>query len=265
MENSSKIQEAADRIWEQLESGNTCPPIRDLIDQGDQQSAYAIQDVNTQRRLDRGERVVGIKVGLTSFSVQSQLGVDQPDFGVLTDAMRIAYGQSVPWEELNQPKAEMEIAFVLSKDIQGEELTMDQLKASISAAVPALEIVGSRIEGWNIRIADTIADNASASHFVLGEPVSYWEDLDLVECKMSMLKNGELVSEGTGKACMDHPLNAALWLVNTMVRLGRPLKAGYVVLAGALGPMTNIQPGDQITGSIEGFSTVDVSFGSPKN
>lgn len=257
--NEATVQEVADRLWKTLNEGGVCDPIRDLIGIEDLDSAYAAQAINTQRKLDRGDEVLGAKIGLTSKAVQTQLGVDQPDYGILTRSMWVDEGGSIPWNELFQPKAEAELGFVLSKDIEGP-VTMDSLKDAIESVVPSIEVVGSRIADWNIRITDTIADNASASHFVIGTPVEDWRSLDLVGCKMQMTRRGEVVSEGKGEACLGNPLNAALWLAQTMERLNIPLRKGYVILAGALGPMVPVKPGDEFTAMIDGFESVSVSF-----
>jgi len=262
MDESMNIQQAADLLWDCLNQGKTCAPVRELIGTDDLGAAYAVQDINTQRKRARGESIVGVKIGLTSEAVQRQLGVDQPDYGVLTDAMHVSQELPVQWSELIQPKAEMEVGFILGKDLPSGQITMDVLKDAISAAVSSIEIVGSRVEKWDIRITDTIADNASASHFVIGDAVTDWSSLDLVNCKMEMMRAGEVVSQGCGSACMGNPLNAALWLAQTMAKLGTPLKKDYIILAGALGPMVPVNPGDSFTGNIEGLGSVSVSFGT---
>jgi 2-keto-4-pentenoate hydratase len=139
-------------------------------------------------------------------------------------------------------------------------ISADVLSA-IDYALASIEIVGSRIENWNIRITDTIADNASASHFVLGHRPGRLETLDLIGCNMSLHKNGVLASEGTGAACLGSPINATLWLAKTLIQMGDPLRAGDVILTGALGPMVSVEPGDQVSCSIEGLGTVSVQFG----
>ncbi len=236
-------------------------PLRDsgLTDLG---QAYDIQNINTQLRLDSGARIVGKKIGLTSKAVQKQLGVDQPDFGILFDEMEVLNGSSISIQKLMQPKAEAEIAFVLGEDLDIPRMTIVDLFASIDYALPAIEIVGSRIENWNIKICDTIADNASASHYVIGHTPKTLDEFDLVNCKMQMTKNGEIVSEGTGAACLGSPLNALLWLANKMIEVGDPLLAGDLILSGALGPMTNVIAGDHIQTAIEGMGSVSVFFDS---
>ena len=236
-----------------------CGPVREIIGDSDIAAAYATQEINIQKRINSGEKVVGKKIGLTSFAVQKQLGVDQPDYGILFESMEVENGGRLSASELMQPKAEAEIAFVMKDDLEGD-ITMDKLKAAIDYAIASIEIVGSRVENWNIRITDTIADNASASHFVLGDKKVELSEINLTGCKMSLTKNGEVASEGTGAACMDNPLNAALWLAQVMSDNGQPLRAGEILLSGALGPMVNIGEGDLLVAEIEGLSSVSVAI-----
>jgi len=137
---------------------------------------------------------------------------------------------------------------------------MSDLINAIDYAAVSIEIVGSRIANWDIKITDTIADNASASHFILGESRVPLSQIDLEKCKMSLIRNGEVVSEGSGAACMDNPLNAALWLAQTMAEMGNPLKAGEVLLSGALGPMVPIEQGDKFEAVIEGLGSVELAI-----
>lgn len=254
------IQEAAARLRNASASGKTCAPIRDLIGIEDVSTAYAIQRVNNQIRMDAGAKVVGYKIGLTSEAVQQQLGVDQPDYGLLFDDKQVIDAGSLPISEVMQPKVEAEIAFVLGSELKDPELTMDDLIAAIDHAVIALEIVGSRIAAWDIKITDTIADNASAAHFAVGKAAVSLSELDLVNCQMRMNINGVEVSRGQGSACLGNPLNAALWLAQQMASLGEPLQPGHLLLSGAVGPMANVAAGDEVVASIEGLGTVAVSF-----
>ena len=162
--------------------------------------------------------------------------------------------------ELMQPKVEAEIAFVLGKDLPNRPVSTVELINAIDYALAAIEIVGSRIKDWNIKITDTIADNASASHYVLGHKPTKLSDFDVINCQMRMTKNGDLASEGKGAACLGSPINATLWLADKMAEIGTPLKAGQVILSGALGKMTTVQAGDTIEASIDGLSSVSVSF-----
>lgn len=237
-----------------------CAPLRHTIGTTDIESAYAIQTFNNSLLIEKGAQVVGRKIGLTSKVVQQQLGVNQPDFGLLLNTMEVLNNDSISVTELMQPKAEAEIAFVLKNDLPNRPIHMAELISAIDYAVAAIEIVGSRIENWDIKITDTIADNASASHYVIGHRPVKLENLDLLRCEMQMTKNGIIVSTGTGAACLGSPLNATLWLANTMTKLGTPLKAGELVLSGALGPMSNVVAGDSFEAIFTGLGHVSVHF-----
>lgn len=242
-------------------TGKPCSPVRTLIGDNDIKSAYKVQHLISQERLSDGKSLVGRKIGLTSLAVQKQLGVDQPDYGMLFNDMEVMHDGELEWKKCMQPKAEAEIAFVLKRDLNSEHLSMAQVMQAIDFAVPCIEIVGSRISNWDIKITDTIADNASASHYVLGHYPRKLKDIDLINCKMKLSCNGEVVSEGKGAACMGSPLNATWWLARVMAQLGQPLRNGDVVLAGALGPMYAATPGSRFEAAIEGLGTVAVNFG----
>lgn len=228
--------------------------------------AYAIQLLNTRHRIAAGARIVGSKIGLTSPAVQQQLGVDQPDFGMLFDDMAYGEGLPIPLSALHQPRIEAEVAFVLGRDLDMERPGIADVLRAIEFALPALEIVGSRIRDWNIKLVDTVADNASASAFVVGGSPRTLSQLDLRRCAMRMHGwfdgKEELLSSGTGSACLAHPLNAVVWLARTMARNGAPLKAGHLVLSGALGPMAPVRPGHGYTADIEGLGSVTALFGT---
>ena len=256
----SKFEAAAARLYDAAKSRIPCSPIRDLLGATDIESAYSVQALNTQRGLDAGRRLVGRKIGLTSFAVQKQLGVDQPDYGMLFADMARGDAEEISIADVLQPKVEAEIAFVLEHNLTGEQLTMADLFRAIAFAVPAVEIVGSRVTDWDIRITDTIADNASAGLYVLGSRPVKLGDFDPRLCGMVMEKAGEPVSVGAGAACLGSPLNAALWLAKVMAKLGRPLLAGDTILSGALGPMAGVAQGDVFDVRIEGLGAVRASF-----
>ncbi len=253
------IEAAAARLRNAQESGLPCAPVRELIGDSDIAAAYAVQKINNDLRVAQGGRVVGLKIGLTSPAVQKQLGVDQPDFGLLFADTEVKNGGSVLTSGILQPKAEAEIAFVMKRDLVGEISEATAMEA-IDYVVGAIEIVGSRVLNWDIRITDTVADNASASHFVLGDVRRDVNPLDLAAVKMQLHKNGDLVSEGVGAACLGSPLKALVWLAQAFADLGTPLKAGDIVLSGALGPMCAGEAGDTFVASIEGFGTVSFTF-----
>jgi 2-keto-4-pentenoate hydratase len=256
-------QDIARRLREAEASGIPCAPVRNAIAGlgGDPlAAAYAVQRVNTEVRLAAGRRLVGRKIGLTSKAVQAQLGVDQPDFGMLFDDMSIADGEEIALSRTQQPKVEAEIALVLERDLPHHRHTIADLIRATAYALPAIEVVGSRIANWDIRLVDTVADNASSGLFVLGNRPVKLDAFDAIACGMVMERRGEQVSVGAGAACLGNPLYAALWLADTMVRVGAPLKAGDIVLTGALGPMVAVAPGDVFTARIEGLGDVSAAF-----
>lgn len=192
--------------------------------------------------------------------MQAQLGVDQPDFGVLFDDMLVEAGAVISMDRLLQPKIEAEIAFVLGVDLDTGPLDSEQVRASVAYAVAALEIVDSRIMGWDISLADTVADNASSGLFLLGQQRRELSDFQPVEAQMSMLLNGVEVSTGSGAACLGDPLIALAWLARTARKFGVPLRSGQVVLSGALGPMVAVGPGSVVSAAISGLGKVTTRF-----
>ena len=257
---TGRIEEAAERLWRAHQTRQSCAPVRELIGPADVDAAYAVQDTNTRAWLAAGRRIVGRKIGLTSKVVQQQLGVDQPDFGMLYADMAVVDGEEVPLSSLMQPKVEAEVALILENPLTKENPTSEDVAAATAYAVAAIEIVGSRIANWDIKIADTIADNASSGRFVLGSEKKMLRDFDPIECAMRMERAGETVSAGKGAACLGSPLISAAWLADAMVRHGRPLQAGDVLLTGALGPMVAVRPGDTFTARIDGLGAVRACF-----
>ncbi|WP_286131477.1 MULTISPECIES: fumarylacetoacetate hydrolase family protein [Actinomycetes] len=231
-----------------------------MIGPDDVVSAYRVQTLYNARRQANGSAVVGRKIGATSEAVQVQLGVDQPDFGVLFDDMAYVDGACISMDELLQPKAEAEVAFVLDRDLATGNLDVDQCRAAVAYATAALEIVDSRIAEWDITFADTVADNASSGVYVLGTTRRTLEEVAPVEVQMTMTIDGELVSAGDGAACLGDPLHALTWLARRAREFGEPLRAGQVILSGALGPMCAINPGSTVTAEISGLGSVTAHF-----
>jgi 2-keto-4-pentenoate hydratase len=230
-------------------------PLRDGLGALDGDLAYQIQAINTRYWQQQGRKLVGRKVGLTSPAVQTQLGVKQCDFGALFEDMRIGNGGTLGPEQVLQPKVEAEVALILVRDLPSEETSAHEVTAATGASVVAIEIVDSRIADWNITFADTVADNGSSAFFVLGDDPKPPVGLDLWSCGMVLEVNGQTASCGAGAACLGHPMNAAAWLARTLAMAGQPLKAGDLVLTGALGPMVAITPGDQIKATIGGLGS----------
>ena len=253
-------QAIAARLIEAARTRRPVPPIRDDLGEGDVAAAYAVQDLLTGHALAAGRRLIGRKIGLTSPVVQAQLGVDQPDYGALFADMVVPDGGTLARDDLIAPRVEAEIVFVLGRDLPGLDTGAAQAAQAVDHVLAALEIVDSRIEGWRIGLVDTIADNASCGRIVLGTAPRRLGEVDLEACAMAMTKNGEAASHGAGRDCMGSPLNALAWLARTMAGLGQPLRAGQIVLSGALGPMVAAAAGDRFEARIEGFDPVGVGF-----
>lgn len=254
------VKTLAERLRNAQRTRETITPVRGEIALDDMATAYAVQQANIDARLAAGERLVGRKIGLTSLAVQKQLGVDQPDFGALFASMAYGDSQPMPLATLIQPKLEAEIALVLERDLTHEKHTFVDILRASAYALAAIEVVDSRISNWDIRFVDTVADNASSALFVLGSRPVPLAAIDLTACAMTLARDGEVLSRGNGAACLGNPLNAAVWLADRMVQLGTPLRAGDVVLTGALGPMVAItQPGTYAV-QIDGLGSVRATF-----
>ncbi|MET8978825.1 fumarylacetoacetate hydrolase family protein [Streptomyces sp. NPDC004539] len=258
--NTAVVRDAARRLTRAAADRAPCPPVRDLLGTTDIGLAYTVQQQVVGERIAAGARVVGRKIGLTSPSVQAQVGVDRPDFGVLLDDMDVSALPEVPSSRLLQPRVEAEIAFVLAEDLADGDLDVGRVAAAVGHAVAALEIVDSRVAGWDIAITDTVADNASSGLFVLGEHPVPLGDLTPRDVTMRLYADGVLASEGNGAACLGDPLAALLWLARTAREFGDPLRAGQIVLSGALGPLVPVPPGTVVRAELTGLGPVTATF-----
>jgi len=222
--------------------------------------AYRIQQRMVARRIGQGETVIGKKIGVTSKAVQDMLDVRQPDFGILLSGMAYADGAAIPAESLIQPRAEGEIAFFLKERLQGPGVTARQVLDATRSVAACFEIVDSRVQDWRIRIADTVADNASCGVFAIGAERAAPQGLDLAACAMTITKNGETVATGIGAAALGHPAEAVAWLANELGRRGIALEAGEPILSGSLAVLVPVQAGDALSVRIEGIGSCAVSF-----
>lgn len=262
---SAAVHDAVRRLSEAQSTRVPCAPVRDLIGTDDLPAAYAVQQGLVQARLAGGVTVVGRKIGATSEAVQRQLGVDQPDFGYLLSDMDVSDGASgtpISMSTLVQPRVEAEVAFVLGKDIDvaEDEITLALVRDAVDVALPALEIVDSRIADWDIGFTDTVADNASSGLFVVGRDGRPLDELEPRDVVMALAINGEERSTGNGAACLGDPLEALRWLAVQAARFGDPLRTGHLILSGALGPFVPFAAGDHVTASISGFAPLEVVF-----
>lgn len=258
--NQEEIKKYGDELFQALVAKKPVDPLTDRVPGITLEDAYQIQSRMIQLRLDRGETIVGKKIGLTSKAVQTMLGVDQPDFGQLTSTMVYGDGEAIPSGELIRPRAEGEIAFVLKSDLKGPGLSNVDVIRATDFVIPCIEIVDSRIKDWKIKIQDTVADNASSGVFVVGSGSATLDQIDINTVGMVLEKNGEIANTGAGAAALGSPINAVCWLANTLGSLGISLKAGEVILSGALGPLVDVNGGDSIRMTLGGIGSVSARF-----
>ena len=255
-----KIEHYGDELYQAFVSRRAIAPLLTREPEITLEDAYRIQERFVARRLAAGETIVGKKIGATSKPVQDFLGVYQPDFGMLTSAMVFQEGDTIDLSQLIQPKAEAELAFVLKHDLKGPGITaMDVIRAT-DYVVPCFEIVDSRITDWQIKIQDTVADNASCGVFVLGKTKGDPRKLDITLAGMVLEKNGELFSTGVGAAVQGSPANAVAWLANTLGALGIPFKAGEVILSGSQSSLVPVIDGDVLVCTVGGLGSCRVKF-----
>jgi 2-oxopent-4-enoate/cis-2-oxohex-4-enoate hydratase len=254
------IERLGDELYDALVARSTVANLRDRIDGITIVDAYHIQARMVARRVAAGETIVGKKIGVTSKAIQDAIGVFEPDFGQLTSGMAYEDGATVDLDALIQPKAEAEIAFVLKHDLIGPGVTAADVLKATDHVRACFEIVDSRVTGWDIRIQDTVADNASCGVYVLGSDKVDPRDVDLTLAGLLVEKNGEPVATGVGAAVQGSPLNSVAWLANTLGRLGMPFRAGEVILSGSLSPLVPVADGDTLIAHIGGIGRCSVSF-----
>ncbi|MBM5456520.1 fumarylacetoacetate hydrolase family protein [Pseudomonas sp. P66] len=259
---ASLITALGDELFNALRGRTTLAPLTQRHPAISLDQAYRISLRFLQRREALGERVIGKKIGVTSRAVQQMLDVHQPDFGFLTDAMQVDDGSEISFAryQLIQPRAEGEIAFILGEDLKGPGIRAADVLAASQSVAPCFEIVDSRIDNWQIRIQDTVADNASCGVFALGEQRIDPRGLDLARVEMHMLKNGQPAGSGLGSAVQGHPCEAVAWLANTLGELGIPFRKGEIILSGALAPLVPLIPGDRINLSMSGLGNASLRF-----
>ncbi|MDG1942925.1 MAG: fumarylacetoacetate hydrolase family protein [Halioglobus sp.] len=257
-----RINELGDELYAALRSQSVLAPLTERESAITIEDAYHISLRMVSQRLERdGESIVGKKIGVTSKPVQEMLGVFQPDFGFLTNTMEYSDGADIPiGGNMIQPRAEGEIAFRLKSDLVGPRVTEQDVLDATATIMPCFEIVDSRIQDWNIKIQDTVADNASCGVYVLGTTEVDPRDLDLPNLKMTIYKNGQFNSEGLGSAVQGNPLTAVAWLANTLGKFGIPFKAGEVILSGSLVPLIPVVSGDEMSLEIAGVGGCSCRF-----
>jgi 2-oxopent-4-enoate hydratase len=250
----------AEALWGAEQDRTPIPPLTDRHPELTVEDAYAIQTINLDRKVGEGRIIRGRKVGLTSAPMQQLLGVDEPDFGVLLDDMFTEDGDDIPVDSLLQPRIEAEVAFIMGEDLSGPGVTTSNALAAIEGALPAMEIVDSRVADWKIKLADTIADNASSGRVVIGGKLNAVTDLDLRLLGVAVSRNGRLADTGAGAAALGNPARCVAWLANKLAAFGTGLRAGDVVLPGAVHKMIPVQPGDVFRAEFAHLGPVTVRF-----
>ncbi|MFE4588386.1 2-keto-4-pentenoate hydratase [Streptomyces laurentii] len=246
----------AKALYEARATGCPIPPFTDEQPALDMRDGYAIQRELVGMLTAGGDRVVGYKAGLTSVPMQQMLGVDTPDYGPVLGSTVYESGATVPGGVFIAPKVEAEIVFRLGMPLQGPGVTVAAAREAISEVMAGLEIVDSRIEGWRIRLADTIADLASNGAVVLGPPVALPDDCDVRLIGMAFSRDGELVATGAGAAALGDPAAVVAWLANVLGEHGVTLEAGQLIMTGALHAAVPMSPGDSFVAEFDRLGTV---------
>ncbi|MBO0961079.1 fumarylacetoacetate hydrolase family protein [Neobacillus sp. MM2021_6] len=257
---TNKVKQYAELLAEAESSRIGTAPLTTVDSELTVKEAYFIQLENINKKLEQGQKVVGKKIGLTSLAMQNLLGVDEPDYGHLLNTMVVENGGRISIEDVLQPKVEAEIAFILKKELRGPNVTTLDVIQATDYVVPALEIVDSRIKDWKIKLADTVADNASSGFYVLGGKPTRLADVDLELIGMVLTKNGELVNTGVGAAALGNPATCVAWLANKLAEFDIPLRAGEVILSGALSAAEPARAGESFTARFAHIGQVSVHF-----
>lgn len=252
----------AQELFDAYESKAAVEPLISRFPDMQIADSYEIQLLQIRSRLAAGRTIVGHKVGLTSLAMQRALGVDQPDYGHITDDMVFLEHLPIPVDAYIQPRVEPEVAFVLKRALKGPGVTVAEAIAAVDFVLPALEIIDSRIIDWKIGIFDTIADNASSGGIVLGSTPVDLRDVDLRLSGCNLFRNGEVVATGAGGAVMGSPITSLVWLANTVGALGITLEPGHIVLPGSQTKMFPVAPGDTYTAQYAGVGSVTARFTS---
>lgn len=254
------IDKIADSLLEAERTKLAIAPLTQQFPELKVEDAYRIQLEVMAKKVSQGSKVIGKKVGLTGKAMQQMLGVDEPDYGHLLENMKIKDGGTVKVADLLCPKVEAEIGFILGEDLVGPNVTFLDVLMATKYVVPTLEIIDSRIADWKIQLVDTVADNGSSAMVVVGNQLTPIDGIDLRTVGMVIYQNGELAETGSGAAVLGHPAQAVAWLANKLHEFGITLKAGELILPGALTKALPVQSGDQFSAHFGSLGTVSVTF-----
>jgi 2-keto-4-pentenoate hydratase len=260
VESEQLRKELADELWQAEQTRVPVEPLTKRHPGLEIDDAYAIQSLNIDRHVARGARVCGRKVGLTSVPMQELLGVKEPDYGILLDHMFVEDGDEVALDRLLQPRIEAELAFVMEQDLAGPGVTVARALTAIAGALPAVEIVDSRVADWQIKLVDTVADNASSGLLVVGGNLRKVTDIDLRLLGVMVTRHGEVVDTGAGAAVLGNPARCVAWLANKLAPFGASLRAGDVILPGAVHRMIGVKPGDVFRAEFAHLGAVTTRF-----
>lgn len=255
-----RLGELAERLARAEAEGQGIDPLTVIQPDLTVEEAYRVQLINIEKKLGAGRKIVGKKIGLTSLAMQRLLGVDQPDYGHLLDDMVVENESVTPLKRLLQPKVEGEIAFILKKDLIGPKITVQDVLMATDYVLPALEIVDSRVRNWQIKLPDTVADNASSGLYVLGGNPMKVDAVNLVQTGMVLYRNGEVANTGVGAAALGNPATCVAWLANKLSAFGISLKAGEVILSGALSAAVEVKSGDFFSARLDRLGQVNIKF-----
>ncbi|RWS44285.1 2-keto-4-pentenoate hydratase [Bacillus mycoides] len=254
------IKELADELVQAENSRVGILPFTERYANLSVEDAYNIQLEVVGRKIENGRCVIGKKVGLTSVAMQQMLGVNEPDYGHLLDDMKIENGSEISISSFVSLKIEAEIGFVLAEDLNGPNITYVDVLMATKYVVPTLEIIDSRIADWKIKLADTVADNGSSAKVVIGNTFSSIDKVDLRTTGMTLYKNNSLIATGAGAAALGHPAQAIAWLANKLYEFNIGLKAGELILPGALSGAVSVQSEDNIRADFGLLGSVSVTF-----
>ena len=253
----TQIEDFAQRLDEAALATQTIIKLTDEAADLDMAAAYRIQRALVDRYLARGDRLIGMKMGLTSRAKMRQMGVHEPIYGHLTEAMILAHGGSLQRSEHGHPRAEPEVAFRLCQELSGPT-TREQAQSAVGEVCAALEIIDSRYRDFRFTLADVVADNASSARFVLGPWQTASASLDLGDLGIVLEVDGEAIHQGSSAAILDHPLESLATLANMLAGRGESLAKGSVVLAGAATAAVHLEPGQQVSAVVEGLGSATV-------
>lgn len=254
------LQGLADELREATRTGVPVANLRDRLPGMDLRDAYAIQTHQLEALRAEGRRVVGRKVGLTSLAMQEQLGVDSPDFGYLLDDMVHGDDASFSPDAFISPKVEPEFAFVLGSPLSGPGVTREDAVAAIGEVRPAIEVIDSRIQDWDIRLVDTVADNASCGAVAVGSTALAVYPADLAGVRCVLRVDGEEREAGDGAAVMGDPIAPLVWLANVLGEQGVGLEAGQIVIPGSFTKALPVRSGERVTADFGDLGSLSVTF-----